>query len=268
VELIDDEGWIKLHRKILDNPIFKDSEALQLFLYCLLRANFKPNDFLFNGQVVHLDRGQFIFGLRKASKALKMSIKKLRNRLLILGKLGITAHQTTHRFSIITVCNYNHYQDIQNGKGHSKGHSEGTLRATNKNVKNEKNKNGRSKDADPRVKEFLNYWGETFTQKTGQPYTFSFAKEGNLVKQLLQVHPLETLQEMTNAFFRDEQSQRRGLTIGIFYQEINRLIGLKEMNPLEQAKRELTQRRVTDTRAQPRNPIEKLEDILEEEKTE
>lgn len=131
-----DDGWIKVYRKMLDNPIFKDSETLQLFLYCLLRANFKPNDFLFNGQVVHLERGQFIFGLRKASKALKMSIRKLRTRLLVLGKLGITTHLTTHRFSIITVCNYNHYQDIQNDQGHIQRHSDDTVTTTNKNVKN------------------------------------------------------------------------------------------------------------------------------------
>jgi phage replication O-like protein O len=103
-----------------------------------------------------------------------------------------------------------------------------------------KTNNGRSKkETDPRVKEFLNYWSETFSREIGQPYTFSFAKEGSLVKRLLQVHSLETLQEMTRAFFKDEQCKRRGLTIGIFFQEINRLNGLKSMNPLEQAKREL-----------------------------
>jgi len=132
----NDGGWIKVYRKMLDNPIFKDSETLQLFLYCLLRANFKPNNFLFNGQVVHLERGQFIFGLRKASKALKMSIRKLRTRLIVLGKLGITTQQTTHRFSIITVCNYNYYQDSENEKGHNKRQTDDTLTTTNKNVKN------------------------------------------------------------------------------------------------------------------------------------
>jgi len=272
VEPIDDEGWVSLHRKLLDNPIFKDAEALQLFIYCLLRANYKDNDILFNGQVVHLKRGQFIFGLRKASKALKMSIKKLRTRLLILGKLGITAQQTAHRFSIITVCNYNQYQDSQNEKGHNKGHTEGTLRATD-NKDNKENNIGRASkktDANPKIKEFFSYWKETFTQKTGQPYTFSYAKEGSLVKQLLQVHSLETLQEMTKAFFSDEECKRRGLTIGIFRQEINRLISSRAMNPIEQAKREMAGRRVSDAHSQSQNsesnPIEKLKGILEEEK--
>jgi len=100
--------------------------------------------------------------------------------------------------------------------------------------------NGRSKkQTDPRVKEFFTYWEESFQGKTGQPYVFIHAKEGKLIKDLLKVHPLETLQNMTIAFFRDEQCKRRGLTIGIFFQEINRLIGLKAIDPLEQARREL-----------------------------
>jgi len=104
----------------------------------------------------------------------------------------------------------------------------------------QKKSNGRAskKDVDPRIKDFFNYWGETFLQETGQPYTFSYGKEGRLVKDLLKVHSLETIQEVTRAFFKDEQCKRRGLTIGIFFQEINRLLSLKAMNPLEQAKRE------------------------------
>jgi phage replication O-like protein O len=105
---------------------------------------------------------------------------------------------------------------------------------------NKRNNIGRSrKQTDPRVKEFFDYWTETFQRETGQPYVFSFGKEGKLIKDLLAVHEFNTIQDMTRAFFRDEQSKRRGLTIGIFFQEINRLLGLRAMDPLEQAKREL-----------------------------
>ena len=104
---------------------------------------------------------------------------------------------------------------------------------------NKRNYNGRSKESDPKVKDFLNFWGETFSREIGQPYTFSFGKEGTLIKQLLAVHPLQSLQDVTSQFFRDEQCKRRGLTIGIFRTEVNRLIGLKAVDPLEQARREL-----------------------------
>jgi len=62
-----------------------------------------------------------------------------------------------------------------------------------------------------------------------------------VIKNLLSVHDLPTLQDSIRAFFKDEQCKRRGLTIGIFKQEINRLNGLKGMDPLEMAKREFRQ---------------------------
>lgn len=95
------------------------------------------------------------------------------------------------------------------------------------------------KTPDPRVKQFFDYWGETFQEETGKPYVFSFGKDGKLIKDLLNVHSLELLQDTTKAFFKDERCKQRGLTIGIFFQEINRLLSTRAMNPLEQARREL-----------------------------
>jgi len=268
VDTTNEEGWVKLHRKILSNPVFQDSEALQLFIYCLLKANHKPANILFNQQIVALERGQFIFGLHQACKDLKMSMRKLRNRLLILGKLEITAIKTTNKFSIITVCNYSQYQDSKNEKGQTKGQTDDKQTTTNKNVKNEKNYIGRSKkDTDPRVKEFEEYWGKTFQEQTGYSYLFSFGKDGSLIKHLLAVHDLPTLQDATKAFFKDEQCKRRGLTIGIFFQEISRLLGQKGMNPLEQARRESARTRVSEVKQSlktfQRGPVEQIKGILE-----
>lgn len=236
-----EKGWVRLWRKILENPIIKDAEALQLFVYCLLKATHRDIEVVVNHQIVRLERGEFIFGLHQASRDLKMSIKKLRNRLIILQNLQILARKTASKFSIISIYNYEYYQDSKNEEGQAKGQAGGKQRATyNNNRTKEDINNGSSgkKTPDPKIKDFFTYWGETFLQETGQPYTFSYGKEGRLVKDLLKVHSLETLQEVTRAFFKDEQCKRRGLTIGIFFQEINRLLSVKAMNPLEQAKRE------------------------------
>jgi hypothetical protein len=115
---------------------------------------------------------------------------------------------------------------------------------TIKECKELKNIGRSKKQIDPKVKEFLTYWEEIFKKETGQPYVFSFGKDGKLVKDLLKVHPLEVLKDNAKNFFRDEQCKRRGPTIGIFFQEINRLIGLKAMNPLEEAKRDINRTRM------------------------
>ncbi|MGD0916647.1 MAG: hypothetical protein ABSB22_09320 [Thermodesulfobacteriota bacterium] len=198
-------------------------------------------------------RGQLITGLYKISRDTGISEWRVRERLKAFEGLDMTTSKTTNKFRIITICNYNEHQDsipekpqakpqaVDSTKLYPRPQSTHNQPTTNKNVKNVKSiKKGRAskkKDADPRVKEFFSYWGEIFQRETGQPYVFSFGKDGKLMKDLLQVHPLETLQSLTESFFKDEQCKRRGLIIGIFFQEINRLLSQKAMNPLEEARK-------------------------------
>jgi hypothetical protein len=185
-------------------------------------------------------RGQFVFGRKSAGKALKMDESTVYKRMMKLKNMENCNIESNTHCSLVTVLNYELYQGSQNdevtGKVTPKEHPSNT----NKNDKNDKKlKNGRSRDPDPRVKEFFSYWGETFQKETGYPYVFAFGKDGKLVKNLLSIHDLPTLQDSVKTFFKDDQCKRRGFTIGIFFQEISRLHGLKGMNPLEQAKREM-----------------------------
>ncbi len=132
------DGYILLSRRLLDNPIFRDREALQLFIYGLLRANHKQNRFLFNRQEMVLDRGQFITGIYELSRATGQTPKQIRNRLALLENAKIWARKRASKFSVITICNYDYYQNPENYKGQAKGQGEGKQRATNNNVKNER----------------------------------------------------------------------------------------------------------------------------------
>jgi hypothetical protein len=119
------DGYVLLARKLLDNPIFKDREALQLFIYGLLKANHKPKRFIFNQKEVTLDRGQFITGIFELSRATGQTPKQIRNRLALLENTGIWARKRASKFSVITICNYNPYQNPENYKGQGKGQAEG-----------------------------------------------------------------------------------------------------------------------------------------------
>lgn len=111
-------------------------------------------------------------------------------------------------------------------------------------------KNGRPKKKrpDPGISEFFKFWDETFQRETGQPYAFTGGKEGSLIKDLLQIHSLETLQDLAGQFFKDKQVKEKiqagkiGYTIGTFKLEVNRFVTINAMDPLEQAKREITGR--------------------------
>jgi hypothetical protein len=244
VDTIHDEGWVKLHRKSIRSQVFQNDGLWKVWTWCLMKANHEDNWVpIKTGKgmsEVFVERGQFIFGRNTAAKELRMRPRTVHKRMVKLGNMqNCTLKSDTH-YTVVTILNYELYQGSGKTKGTTQGTGKGQARDTNKNYKNLKNKDMSGKNTpDPRVKEFFNYWGETFKKETGEGYTFSFKKEGQLARNLLRVHSLESIQEKARAFFRDEQCKRRGLTIGIFFQEVNRLVSLKAMDPLEQAKREL-----------------------------
>lgn len=243
MDTIHDEGWVKLHRKSIRSQVFQTDGLWKVWTWCLMKANHEDTWVpIITGKgttEVLVKRGQFVFGRKSAAKALKMDESTIYKRMMKLKNMENCNIQSNTHYSIVTILNYDLYQGSEKeevtGKVTPKEHPSNT----NKNYKNEKNNIGRAKkEVDPQVKEFLKYWGETFQEKTGQPYVFNFGKDGKLIKDLFKVHPLKTLQDAVSNFFKDERCKQRGLTIGILYQEINRLVSLKSMNPLEQAKRE------------------------------
>jgi len=240
----DDEGWVKLHRKSIHSQVFQTEGLWKLWTWCLMKANHENRWISIKTgrgiSEVFVKRGQFLFGRNTAAKELKMRPRTVHKRIVKLENMQNLALKSDTHYSIVTICNYDLYQSSQEDEGTGKGTTKGQARDTNKNDKNEKNNTLSGKrPPDPRVKEFFDHWAETFLQETGQPYVFSFGKDGKLIKDLLKVHRLELLQETCRAFFKDERCRQRGLTIGIFFQEINRLFGLKAMDPLERARREL-----------------------------
>jgi len=243
MDTIHDEGWIKLHRKSIHSQVFQNEGLWKIWTWCLLRANHEDTWIsIRTGKgttEVFIKRGQFVFGRKSAAKILKMDESTVYKRMRKLENMGNCNTQSNTHYSIVTVLNYELYQGSKNDEVTPKVTPKEHPSNTDKNDKNEKNKNGRSKESDPRVKEFLNYWGESFKRETGQPYPFSYEKDGQLTKDLLKLYSPETLQEITKAFFRDEWCKGKGFDFGLFRKQVGRFISLKGTNPLEQARREL-----------------------------
>ena len=137
------EGWIKLHRKILDNPIItKNSETLAVWIYLLLNATHQEYDTLFKGKRITLQKGQLITGIISISKKLKINKDKVQRILKSFENDKQITQQTSNRNRLITILNWNKYQDIdkQNDKQViNKCETDDKQVITNKNVKNIKN---------------------------------------------------------------------------------------------------------------------------------
>ncbi len=72
-------------------------------------------------QVVDLEPGQFVFTRRTASEELEMSEKTIRTCRDTLEKLGIISVKGANKFSVITIVNWDVYQDPDAGCGPTKG---------------------------------------------------------------------------------------------------------------------------------------------------
>lgn len=137
------EGWIKVYRQMLDNPIVcKDSDHIAVWIYLLLNATHTEYDTLFKGKRTTLQKGQLITGTISISKKLKINKDKVQR---ILKRFEIDKQieqQTSNKNRLITILNWDKYQitDKQFDK-QVINNCETTDKQviTNKNIKNNKN---------------------------------------------------------------------------------------------------------------------------------
>lgn len=99
-------GFITLHRKIMEWEWYQNPNTFRLFVHCLLMANFV--DGKFEGKTIK--RGQFVTSLPKLAKQTSLSIKQVRTALSHLVRTGEVADDATTQNRIITVINYDRYQ--------------------------------------------------------------------------------------------------------------------------------------------------------------
>lgn len=137
------EGWIKLHRKILDNPIItKDSDYLAVWIYLLLNTTHKEYDVLFKGKRITLKKGQLLTGRKSISEKLKIDENKVQRILKTLENEQQIEQQSSNKNRLITIVSWNKYQEdeqqIEQQVNNKRTTTEQQVN-TNKNVKNIKN---------------------------------------------------------------------------------------------------------------------------------
>jgi hypothetical protein len=131
-----DTGWIKLHRKIFENklwfsePFTKSQAWIDLFA----NANHQPNSFWVRGNEVKLEVGQLGWSELTMAKRWKWSRDKVRRFLSYLTSESNIRQHKTPITSIITIVNYERYQDTRQQKNIKQDNKQ----YTNKNDKNDK----------------------------------------------------------------------------------------------------------------------------------
>lgn len=151
------EGYIKLHRSMLDWEWYQDANTARVFLHLLLVANWKPGKW----HGVEIGRGQRLTSYAGIAKEIRLSVKNVRTAISHLKSTGEVAIKSTNRYLLITIENYDKYQALVDEDGTQSGtqngtqpgnmvagkwHASGTQVATNEERKERKEKEEREKN--------------------------------------------------------------------------------------------------------------------------
>jgi biotin operon repressor len=110
--ILSSNGWIKLHRQMLDWEWYTDLPVKTLYLHLLLRANHAPGAW----RGIAIDRGELVTPIDHLAKETGLSVQQVRTALRKLEKTGEIVCEATNRFRRIKCCNYSLYQDAESGE--------------------------------------------------------------------------------------------------------------------------------------------------------
>ena len=105
-----DKGFIVISRNILDWEWFQDANTLPVFIYLILKANWKDKVW----QRRKIKRGQLVTSLAKLSLETGLSVRSVRTALEHLQTTNQVTSEVTSKYRIITIKNYSKYQDVAN----------------------------------------------------------------------------------------------------------------------------------------------------------
>lgn len=148
---MNDQGWIKLHRKSMTSSIWQSPMMWMVWCWVLMKANHESHKFPFNGVDMEIAPGQFITGVQKAcTEVPTLTPRKYRTAITYLKSTSRVTIKSYNKFSIVTVCGWSDYQasDKQDDKrATSKRQANDKQTTTYKKDKNKENdKNILSKD--------------------------------------------------------------------------------------------------------------------------
>ena len=162
-------GWIKLHRKILDNAIFKNDKLFRVFMYLLLKAGHSEREQLLGDSIVQLKSGQWATGRKAISRDTGLTEQNVRTAITKLEKLGILTIKVTSKYSIFSIANWDNYQ--QDNQQVTKCQPTSNQQVTTiKNVKNDKNDKNikKTKFSDLQQEAFDHFW-DLYPKKVAKP---------------------------------------------------------------------------------------------------
>jgi len=158
------EGWIGLHRKIQESPVYKSLNAKQrdVLIQCLLMANHQKKEWEWEGKPYECERGQFITSLDSITRNCGNDVKvqSVRTALLKLEKWRFLTSESTKTGRLITICNWETYQSKEglSNKATNKALTKDQQSSNKALTPNKNGENGKKQNVDGYSDEFSEWW--------------------------------------------------------------------------------------------------------------
>lgn len=188
------DGWIKLHRSLLDWEWFKEPNTLSVFIFLLISA--RHDDCLWQG--ITIKAGEVITSLSRIAEGTGLSFQQTRTALNRLINTCEITSKSTNKYTIITISNYDSYQCYDNNKQQTKQHTgqQTNNKQNNKEAttnKNNINYNINNNNADNKFIEYIYKLYPSNCPKRGTS-TGKSTKDKDIIRRLLKKYTKEQIE--------------------------------------------------------------------------
>lgn len=143
-----DESWIKLHRKLLDHWVYTRPEYLSIWLFLLMRANWKPSKAVVQGRIQTIDRGEVLTSIRALAEGTHTTDQTVRTFLKLAKQDAMIDVIANTAATHIKLLNYNRLQDLEKNDQHTLNErSTNGQRTPNNIIRREEVKKGKKEDS-------------------------------------------------------------------------------------------------------------------------
>ena len=136
------EGWIRIHRKIIESPWFNKSEYVHLWLYLLLKANHADKEVFIGNEKIIVKRGQILTSRHKLAEVVHIQENKIYRILKCFENEQQIEQHKTKKYTVISILNYDTYQkseQVNEQQMNNKCTTDEQQMNTNNNDKNDNN---------------------------------------------------------------------------------------------------------------------------------
>ena len=127
------EGYVWAHRSLLTHKYFQNEKLFKIMMYCLFKASHTKHETIVGIKEINLEKGQFVFGRKRAAIELNMTESTVWKYFKVLEKDKFIIINSNNKFSVVSVVNWASYQ-YDEAKSNNKKTTKKQQSNTNNNV--------------------------------------------------------------------------------------------------------------------------------------